>query len=295
MKWHQRVFAMTAIGAAAIAAMPSTTAYAAGDGHNKLHVVSKVNGLQFTLLNDLPKGPYKATDGPDCNPHTAKPTSEAARFVAGHGWAVTGEANLGPYQVVSFAGEFEQGTSGTCATAQGNTGFFLGSKLVALIYAPHGSQETIGTIVPIEGSILRLFDGGILSMPVGDIQIAEDGSLQLGKLAPEEPLCHGKAFVPNIYNMPIDKARKLLIARGWHPIDGEIASRTVLTRSEKAGREITFVKRGIVEVESCAGTGLAYCSFKYGGPGGTLDVTTAGDGEDSGVLPSVVGYGVKCH
>ena len=295
MKWHKLIFAITAIGAASIALTPLTMLYAAGNENRGLHVVSKVNGLQFILRNDLPKSPYKETDGLNCNPHTTKPVSEDARFVAAHGWAVTGEATLGPYQVVSFAGEFEQGTSGTCATEQGNVGFFLGHKLVALIYAPRGSKETIGTIIPIEGSILRLFDGDLLGMPVGDIQIAEDGSLQLSNLAAEESFCHGNAFVPNIYNMPIGKARKLLIARGWRPIDGEIATRTVLTRSEKAGREIKFVKRGIVEVEGCAGTGLAYCSFKYSGPSGTLDVTTAGDGEDSGVLPSVVRYGVKCR
>ncbi|WP_198084170.1 PASTA domain-containing protein [Variovorax sp. E3] len=49
--------------------------------------------------------------------------------------------------------------------------------------------------------------------------------------------------VPNVYSMPIDKARKALADKGWRPVrakaDGE---------SRKAG----FIKRGIVEIESCA-------------------------------------------
>jgi hypothetical protein len=54
-----------------------------------------------------------------------------------------------------------------------------------------------------------------------------------------------------------------------------------------------LAKRGVVEADSCSGTGVGYCGFNYRGPAGVLHVTTVGGDPDPGE-DAVVGYGVEC-
>lgn len=257
-----------------------------------LRAVSEIKGLTFILYDSpLPQAPSTVQNSSECENYVVQPTSPAGKLVVSRGWAVTGEAPLGSYQAVSFAGRFEPGTSSHCEVEQGNIGIFKGAKLMALVYASRASKESIGTIAALEGGGLRVWDGDTVNMPVGDIQVEQDGLLRLGALAAEESFCHGTALVPNIYGLPIDKARKILVGKGWKPVASKPAS-----HSDLSSREAGFVKHGIVEVDSCAGTGFAFCAFDYKRPEGWLSVTTVGEGEDADHdLPSIVGYGVKCH
>lgn len=161
---------------------------------------------------------------------------------------------LGSYRAVGFAGQLEAGTSGTCNITQGNVGVFDGDKLVALAYGKSAEDTAIGNLTPLEGGAVRVWDGDIVGSPVGDLRVEADGTVRLGRLADEESVCKGKAVVPNVYGMPIDKARKALADKGWKP---------VRVKPDGESRQSGLIKRGIVEVESCAGTGLAYCSFSY--------------------------------
>jgi hypothetical protein len=250
-----------------------------------VHTESRIDGMDFGPLQKLPKGPgLEVADGDFCARLVIKPASAAGKFIAGRGWHVTSEAVIGRYEVVSFAGKFEEGTSGSCHISEGNVGVFVGTQLVALVYASKGSEKTIGKVVPLEGGGLRVWDGDYVSQPVGDIQMPNPTLLQLTALADKQLFCSGKASVPNIYSMPIDKARAKLAAAGWTPVPGNIAT------DGSAAREEGLAKQGIVEVDGCAGTGFAYCSFNYRGAGGTLAVTTVGEDD----LPGVSGYEVTC-
>ena len=255
-----------------------------------LHVVSEIKGLDFTLQDKLlPKAPGPVQDRNECDNYVVRPVSAAGSLVAARGWAVTGEAVLGAYRVVSFAGKFGAGTSAHCSVEQGNIGIFDGTKLVALAYAPKGSKESIGKIVILDGGGLRVWSGDDLSAPVGDIQIVQ-GELRLGALPTEDSFCRGKVQVPNIYELPIDKARKILIDKGWKPVASESTFDPKIF-----SREADFVKHGIIEVDSCAGTGYGFCAFHYKNASASLSVTTAGDGETAGDTPPVVDYDVSCR
>ena len=109
-------------------------------------------------------------------------------------------------------------------------------------------------------------------------------ALRLGALATRETVCRGRASVPNIYGMKIDKARAALIQSGWTPVPGNPSE------DSRFGREKDLRKRGIVEVEGCSGTGFGYCRYGYKGAAGALSVTTMGDDD----LPIVSGYGADC-
>jgi hypothetical protein len=259
-------------------ALPAT----AQTGASAPRVQSDLKDIRMKAITSLPKAGGSASDRDGCPWRVAKPKSAAAKLVAAQGWAVMADVPLGPYRAVSFAGRMEPGTSGTCNITQGNVALFDGDRLLALAYGKSAEDTAIGNLTPLEGGSVRVWDGDIVGSPVGDLRVEADGTVRLGRLADEESVCQGRASVPNVYGMPIDKARKALADKGWKPVrikpDGE---------SRQAG----FIRRGIVEVESCAGTGLAYCSFSYKAAAGTLSLVTAGES----ALPGVAGYDVKCR
>jgi hypothetical protein len=245
-------------------------------------VQSDLKDIRMKAIASLPKAGGSAEDRNGCSLRVIQPKSAAAKVVAAQGWAVMADVPLGSYRAVSFAGQMEAGTSGTCTITQGNVAVFDGDRLLALAYGKSPEDTAIGNLTALEGGAVRVWDGDLVGSPVGDLRVEADGTLHLGKLADEESVCKGRARVPNVYGMPIDKARKSLADKGWKPVrikpDGE---------SRQAG----LIKRGIVEAESCAGTGLAYCSFSYTGAAGALSLVTAGEK----ALPNVVGYDVNCR
>lgn len=238
-------------------------------------------GLRVVATQRLPRSPASRREE-FCRHLFVEPRTPAGRQVAAHGWAVTAEGSLGPYQVVSFVRAAEPGTSGSCLLQDGNIGFFRGADLVAIAYAT-GGGAAIGRVRPLGADGLRIWDGDFLSQPVADLRLAADGSPAVAPLAAEEPVCGGRATVPNIYGQPIDRARGTLERSGWLPAPPD-------RREGRDSRVDALLRQGVPEVESCSGTGFAYCAFGYRGAAGMLHVSTAGDDE----LPSVAGYGVDC-
>ncbi|WP_221625313.1 hypothetical protein [Burkholderia cepacia] len=244
-------------------------------------VVSELKDIRMKPLANLPMA-GSANDRGDCSQLVIQPKSAAARLVAAQGWAVMSDMPLGPYRAISFAGQMEAATSGTCSITQGNVAVFENGRLIALAYGKSAEDTAIGRLAPLESGAVRIWDGDIAPSPAGDLHVDRDGTLRLSRVADEDAVCQGRAKVPNVYNMPIDKARKALIANGWNPVRGGASGEP---------RQSALVRRGIVETESCAGTGLAFCDFGYTGPAGKLTLTTVGEG----ALPSVTDYDVKCR
>lgn len=245
-------------------------------------VVSELKNIRMQALTKLPKAGGDAGDRDSCPQLVIQPKSVAAKQVAAQGWAVMADVPLGRYRAVSFAGQMEAATSGTCNVTQGNVAVFDNDRLVALAYGKSAEDTAIGTLSLLEGGAVRVWDGDIAPSPVGDLHVDSDGTLRISKVADEDAVCQGRAKVPNVYNMPIDKARKALATQGWNPVRGKASGES---------RQTALAKRGIVEAESCAGTGLGYCDFNYAGSAGRLTLTTVGDN----ALPQVAGYGVKCR
>ncbi|MBW6401475.1 hypothetical protein KPL78_26730 [Roseomonas sp. HJA6] len=245
---------------------------------------SDIPALRFVPLQRLPRAP--AMRGADlCRHLLSAPRTEAGRQVAAAGWAVTREAKLGPYDVVSFVGAIEPGTSGSCRLGDGNLGIFRAGGLVAIAYAPTAGAAAIGTLRPFGADALRLWDGDFLSQPVADLRLGAGDGLTIQPLAAEEPVCGGSAMVPNIYGRPIDQARAMLLRHGWTPAP------PAGPREGNDPRVTELVRRGLPEVEDCSGTGFGFCGFTYRGTAGTLNVTTVGDND----VPAVAGYDAICR
>ncbi|MEV8469821.1 PASTA domain-containing protein [Ralstonia sp. UNC404CL21Col] len=255
---------------------------AAQTGMPALRVVSELKDIRMKAVAALPKAGGDAGDRDSCPQLVIKPKSPAAKQVAAQGWAVMADVPLGAFRAVSFAGQMQAATSGTCNVTQGNVAVFQNDKLVALAYGKSAEDPAIGALTPLEGGAVRVWDGDISPLPVGDLRVDSDGTLRLSKVADEDAVCQGRALVPNVYNMSIDKARKALADKGWKPVKGGASPEP---------RQAALVKRGIGEANSCAGTGLAYCDFNYVGPAGKLTLTTVGEDD----LPHVAGYDVRCR
>jgi hypothetical protein len=280
-----RAASLTAFLVALLGAPRSGTAQG---GPTQLRVESYVPGIAFSSVQSLPRSPV--SERSDCYQPAKKVSSAAAAEVAAAGWGVTGEVTVGRFRAVALIAGARAGTSGSCLLSQGNLAIFDGTRLLAIGYATSASKVTIGGVEQVAPDVIRLWDGDYLSQPIADIRPSngspvDGGTLAVLPLASEQRFCGGHAVVPNIYGMPIDVARRLLGIEKWSamphkPDRGDVAD----------GREGNLVKRGILEVESCSGIGFGYCSFRYKGPAGDLQVTTVGDDD----LPDVSGYRVGC-
>lgn len=243
---------------------------------------SGVSGLRIVATTDLPTRSGGA-DGA-CGPAVVAPRSTGGKAVMARGWTVTGEVRAGGYDLVSFVGAMEPGTSGTCQLRDGNVAFFKDGRLHALAYTAKGGTRSIGSIERLDNGDVRILDGDLVVQPLADIRFGSAGAVSIAEPARTEKVCGGRADIPNVRGMPIDKARAALGKAGWVPATGRAGP---AERDERAER---LSRNGVVEAESCSGTGLGYCSFGYRAAAGSLSVTTVGDGE----WPIVSDYAVTC-
>ncbi len=270
------IAALFSVGAA-------TPAYPQGDPA-RLPVSSSVKAVTVTPLSILPKAPPEAGERELCSQFVVTPRTPAGRQVAASGWAVTGEARVGRFQAVSFAGRFTQGTSGSCEIAAGNVGLFEGETLRAVVYTRRDAARSIGRVVPFGADALRLWDGALLPQPLADLHAEGASGLSILPLAPLEAFCDGRTLVPNVYGQPVTRAREALRQLGWKPVKGP-------PPDHPASREAALIARGVVEVEACSGTGFGFCSYGYERPEATLSLVTVGDADD----PAVSSYDPRCR
>ncbi|MGL3821721.1 hypothetical protein [Sphingopyxis sp. R3-92] len=246
---------------------------------------SEVEGLTFTALSELPANSASDPFNESCSHYrpAGGPKSAGGKIAEKRGWFVTSEEKLGRYDAISFVGQLETATSGVCMVHDGNVALFDGGQMVALGYARKGAEQpSIGQLEDRGNATLLIGSG---EGPVAPIAILkeEGGVPVLAKLPAEEQLCDGAVKVPNIYGKPILAARKTLAATGWKPVAQELPEGGF-------GRENDFHKQGVVEVESCSGTGYGFCSFQYAQGSRTLGVTTVGESPDD----FVSFYSVSC-
>lgn len=250
-----------------------------------VHTASDIAGASLVPLSALPRSPEHGSLDDFCSGYSAKTTSAAGRQVATLGWIVTSEASLGRYQVVTFASGFERGTSGICFPRNANVAIFNGTDLIALAYTARAADWHLGIAEPLESGALLIWEGSGVGMPIGELR-EENGGLRLTRVAAEHTFCHGRAVVPNVYGKPLDVARKILLSHGWKPLRPR-------ETPDGLGVGKALVKRGIVEVEACSGTGVGYCAFNYRSPAGVLRTITVG-GDPEPANNNLVRYGVTC-
>ncbi|NPD17701.1 hypothetical protein HOY34_21210 [Xinfangfangia sp. D13-10-4-6] len=237
-------------------------------------------------ISTLPAAPEPKAEA-FCGNLIAGASTPAGRVVEGQGWAVTAELPLGPLTAVSFVGTQIEGTSGSCEFLNGNVGIFQGADLLAIVYGTNVERPLIGRIEPFAANAVRIWDGDLLSQPAADLDLSGEGYVRVLLLAASEQFCDGSRSVPLIYGLQITEARARLAEQGWSPADhGPPEGRPDERSAALAGS-------GLIEAESCAGTGFGFCAFDYVAGTDILSVITAGEGPEGG-SPVVSGYDVSC-
>jgi hypothetical protein len=238
-------------------------------------VSSEVSGVRISATTTLPRSVSTGPVDDYCTNFVIEPKSDGAAQVQQAGWHVTGESRIGELTTVSFAGHFEPGTSGTCFVKDPNIAFFAGSVLQAIAYG-----ESIGTVEPLTDDRVRIWgnDMGYASA-VADV-VQRENRLTVTPLGRSDLVCSGDTHVPNTFDTEIAKARTVLARAGWAPVPQS---------DEPDLRTAGLRELGIVEAESCSGTGYGRCTFIYKDESGRgLTITTVGDD------PVVQHYGVEC-
>jgi len=245
--------------------------------------MSEIPEILVAPLTRLPIGPNPAGETGNCSGVSIEPETDAGRIVQQRGWGVLSEVVMDDRTLVSFAGEFIPGTSGSCAMRQGNIGIFDGSDLVAIMYTASKSDELIGRLVPLDDGNVRLWSSSYLEYPVADILVGSIG-LVVRAVASEDELCGGKVSVPNIFGTDITDARDALHRKGWTP--------KPQPRLEW-GQQPDLQDIGVIEAIDCSGTGFAFCAYEYQNGEASLRVISSGElWEDT--VPSVTRYSVIC-
>lgn len=145
------------------------------------------------------------------------------------------------------------------------------ASIVALFLAFYGKVDSLA--IKINGN-----DNPINANRISDVQ----GNVIINQSS--ETNVTGQFHVPtNLYGLTYHQARKELLGKGWIPnkrhwLHGD-------TVNMKSGNGPIFWKKGYFELDSCSGTGYAYCRFEFFDPSGRiLVIITEGEewskGED---------------
>lgn len=294
------------VAAAALAACQKPATHQATRSHPTMVPVLKLGSqladVRIVPTNTLPTNPTRGSVDEYCSSYVvARPKSPGGRLAGKNGWIVTSEAKLGDYDAVTFVGALEPATSATCAHKNGNLAIFDGSLLKAIAYlrpliqaSPVGSgqivhnslgvdlaaEDSLGSAEQIDQRRIRL-NYGLPSPPFADV-VLRDGIL-IEATAAVDRICDGAAVVPNVFGQDIRTARRSLGAAGWRPVKQA-------SDLEMWGVEKDLFRKGVIEVESCAGTGYGFCAYDYIHPKGLgLRVISMGEGY------SVTGYEAVCE
>lgn len=241
---------------------------------------SNVIGASFVRFAELPTvTPYGDDPNEYCGKvfHAATPQG---RMAERHGWRVVQETRYHGFNAVLIVRGYDQGTSSHCFAKDPNLAFFDGEHLVAVLYSK--GEKGIGmNAVESIGDHLRIWDD--LSA-VGQISVKGE-NFTFDRVSGDDEVCGGKYRVPAVFGLPYSKARTILGKVGWLP------KRSSEKTFGSGDRTLDYRSR-FPEADSCSPTGYGYCAFALHAQSGvaTLEITTAGENED----PGVVSYGVSC-
>ena len=218
-------------------------------------------------MNEIPKGPLlESFNIGFCINQIIEPKTGSGMDLVEKGWRVLSEKSIGPFDFVSFAGDFRDGLSGACIIRQGNVSISKAGELFGVIYTNSKDDELIGRLSVAEGGVVQILSSG--SSPWADIKILKN-QIKIENKASIQSFCSGSVIVPNIIGEQIGGARKSLIEFSWEPI--------VQTQEVVLSFVETMRESGLVETIDCGGTGMGYCSFEYENADAKLWVQSSGD------------------
>lgn len=245
----------------------------------------EVEHFAYAPMDNLPQGPNPEIGENQCRSYVIERDQLSyaeAKMIDRSGWAVLAETKLANYTLVAFAGSFTDGTSGTCLINQSNIAIFSADKLQSIVYLDDRNATHIGDLILTDAGYIRVFSGDYIQLPVAEIHLTENG-LALTDTSAFTPYCNGGSIVPDVIGKNIAEAREVLFQYGFRP---GLADDPYIP----AWRS-NLLEEGIIEVDACSNTGLAFCRFNYNNDVSEVGLVTAG--EDN--IPTVIRDDVDCY
>lgn len=240
-----------------------------GDAHRRspsaVRVSSAIPGLRISRASMVPAAvPRQEVEG-DCHDHLTVATTNVGRDIVRRGWHVISEARVGDHVAIAYVRGLLLGTSSICFAVNGHVAIADRTGVVAIISAarndpsngegPMGEVhgDLIGEVHQAPGSgNFRITDGTAAAPPIADVRF-DAGGVQVLPVASQDAICHGRAWVPNVYGRTMLSASRTLRRLGWRPVNARLG------------------------LQDCSGTGIGYCGYRYRRGRLSLDFTTADD------------------
>lgn len=186
------------------------------------------------------------------------PATSLGREIARRGWHITSEVRIGGHVAVGYVRNLLAGTSAICYPVEGHVAIADRNRLIAIVSnareprpGTYVEESGIGAVYLVPGTHnLRIDDDTGPTPPMAELRI-DAGGVHVVQLASRDPICHGRAFVPNVYGLTIAPASRVLGRLGWR----------------SSGRRQS--------IRNCSPTGVGYCTFTFVQGRRSIDVITA--------------------
>jgi hypothetical protein len=237
----------------------SSAGQAGGGGRSpsRIRVSTATPSLRISQVSMIPAAAPRTEIEAYCRNYLKVPTTGLGRDIVRQGWHLISEEQLGGHIAAVYVRGLIASTSSICFPVDGHVAIAEGNRVIAIISNARPvradmGEYGIGDIDNVPGSHNFRITEGTATPPIAEVRIGSD-SIRIGRLAPADAICRGRASVPNVFDRPISSASRALLRAGWRPLRGRLGLR------------------------ECSGTGVGYCLFTYRQGRRSLDIVTVGD------------------
>ena len=241
-------------------------------------IKSNIENILVAKTSSIPSGPNSEPEGgyeEACGKRLVQPKLKSAQMIFDKGWKISSEISYDPYELVSFAGDFDY-FHNRCFLIQKNIAIFYKGNLLAIVYTQEENWSDLAGLELLETSEIAIKEASIYFESIlANIKFSKDEIL-IDNPHTFSMACGTDGIIPDIKGLEIEEAREILFDFGWSPRDG------------KALHDMGDMKFGFSDMRdktpeliSCGGASIYRCFYSYETNNSYLDVTTAGEPESS--------------
>ena len=244
----------------------------------QITIKSTIENILVAKTSSIPSGPNSEPEGrykEACGERLVQPKLKSAQMIFDKGWKISSEISYGPYELVSFAGDFDY-FHNNCFLVQTNIAIFYKGNLLAIVYTQEENWSDLAGLELLNTSEIAIKDTSIYFESIlANIKFSKDEIL-IDHPHTFSMACGTDGIIPDIKGLEIEEAREMLFDFGWSPRDGKALDDMGDMQLGYSG-----MRDKTPELKICSGTGISSCLYSYETNNSYLDVTTAGEPEGS--------------
>ena len=170
-----------------------------------IEINSNIENIVVSKTNSVPLGPYStAEEGYEdqCERVTVQPKLKTAQMIFDKGWKITSEIVYGPYEFVSFAGNFDY-MHNYCFAIQTNIGIFYKENLLAIISTSENNSYDLAYLELLESSEIEINAPFIYTKATTATFSFKKNEILIDHPNTFSMACKTKGIIPDIKNLNI--------------------------------------------------------------------------------------------